>query len=81
MIVSKGEGNIPSSPGRLVLIDEESSIESTIHNPRDMNLSCATRPVLRACKCKICARSPVLLASQTLAQDTTGDHEVEPTSR
>lgn len=79
MIPSEGEGDIPSSPGYLLLIGEESSVESNIQDLTDTGPSGPIKPVSRACECKICARSPVLLASQNPAQDTIGDHLVEPT--
>ena len=76
MIPSEGEGDIPSSPGYLLLIGEESSVESSIQDLRDMDPSGAIKPVSRACECKICVRSPVLL-SQSPAQDVMGGHHVE----
>lgn len=81
MIPSEGEGDIPSSPGYLLLIGEESSVESSIQDLRDMDPSSTIKPVLRACECKICARSPALFASQTLAQEVVVSHQVEPTPR
>lgn len=81
MIPSEGEGDIPSSPGYMLVIGEESSVESSIQDIRDMDLSGAVKPFSRACECKICARSPVLLASQTPAQEIVGGHQVEPTPR
>jgi len=81
MTLSKGEGNIPSSPGRLVLIDEKSSVESDVHDISGTNPSRTIKPVSRTCRCKICVRSPDLIASQTLVQDVMGAHKVDPTSR
>ncbi|KAF9653054.1 hypothetical protein BDM02DRAFT_3108173 [Thelephora ganbajun] len=81
MIPSEGEGDIPSSPGYLLLIGEESSVGSSVQDLRDMDTSGAIKPVSRACECKICARSPVLLASQTPAQEIIGGHQVQPTPR
>jgi len=81
MIPSEGEGDIPSSPGYLLLIGEESSVESSIQDPRDMDPSGTIKPVPRTCECKICARSPVIHASQTPAQETVGGQQVEPTPR
>ena len=81
MIPSEGEGDIPSSPGYVLLIGEESSVESSIQDVRDMDPSGTIKSVLRACECKICARSPVLLASQTPAQEVVGGHQIEPTPR
>jgi len=75
----KVEGDIPS-PGRLLLIDEESSGEPIIHNPGDLDLSGATKPVSRPCECNVGARPPVLLESQTLAQGLVGYSQVESTS-
>ena len=74
MIPSEGEGDIPSSPGYLLLIGEESSVESSIQDLRDVDPSGTIKPILRPCECKICARSPVLLASQTLAQEVVIEH-------
>jgi len=80
MTLLKGEGDIPS-PGRLLLIDEESSGEPIIHNPGDLDLSGATKPVSRPCECNAGARSPVLLESQIPAQGLVGCHQIESTSR
>jgi hypothetical protein len=81
MIPSEGEGDIPSSPGYLLVIGEESSAESSIRDLRDMDPLGTIKPISRTCECTICARSPVLLASQTPAQEIVGGHQVEPTSR
>ena len=48
---------------------------------RDMDPSGTIGPVLRACECKICTRSPVLLASQTPAQRIVDGRQVEPSPR
>ena len=81
MIPSEGEGDIPSSPGYLLLIGEESSVESSIQDLRDMDPSGTIKPISRTCGCKICARSPVLHASQIPAQEVVDGHQVEPTPR
>jgi len=84
MIPSEGEGDIPSSPGYLLLIGEESSVESSIQDLKEMNPSAAIKPVPRVCACKICVRSPVLRASRTPAPDIpdiVGGHQAEPTPR
>lgn len=81
MIPSEGEGDIPSSPGYLLLIGEESSVESSIQDLKDAGPLGPINPVSRSCECKICARSPVLLPSQIPAQEVIGDHRAEPTPR
>jgi hypothetical protein len=81
MIPSEGEGDIPSSPGYLLLIGEESSVESSIHDLKDAGPLGPIKSVSRACECKICARSPVPLVSQSPAQEIMGDHRVEPAPR
>lgn len=81
MIPSEGEGDIPSSPGYLLLIGEESSVESSIQDLKDMDPSGAIKPISRTCACKICARSPVLHTSQTPALEIAGGHQAEPTPR
>lgn len=81
MIPSEGEGDIPSSPGYLLLIGEESSVESSIHDFKDMGPSGLIKPLSRACECKICARSPFPLTSQSLAQEIIGDHQIESAPR
>lgn len=81
MTLSKGQGDIPSSPGRLILIDGEGSVGPNIQglsgNIRPLD---TIEPVLRTCECKICAKSNVPLSSQTLAQGIVCDHRVESTS-
>ena len=77
----RGEDNIPSSPGHLLLIDEGSSVEPNVHGLGDMGPSDSIEPVLRACGCKICARPSALLASQTPAQEIVSGDRVEPTPR
>ena len=81
MIPSEGEGDIPSSPGYLLLIGEESSVESNLQDLGDMDQSVTIKPVPPACECKICARLPVPLASQAPAQEIMGGHQVDPTPR
>ena len=81
MIPSEGEGDIPSSPGYLLLIGEESSIDSSVQDLRDINPSGTMKPLSRACGCKICARSPVLSESQNPAQEIMRGHKVEPVPR
>lgn len=81
MIPSEGEGDIPSSPGYLLLIGEESSVESSIQELRNMDPLGTLKPVSRTCECKICARSPVIHISQTPAQEIVGGHQAEPTPR
>ena len=76
MTLLKGEGDIPLSPGRLLLIDEGSSVEPSFHNLGVMDPLSTVEPVSRACECKICARSPVPGTSQELV----GGHQVEDTS-
>lgn len=78
MTSSKGEGDIPS-PGRLLLIDEGSPVEPSIHDLKDTDLSGAIKPISRACEaceCNTYAKSPVLLASN---QEIVGEHLVEST--
>ena len=79
MTLSKGEGDISPSPGRLLLIDEGCSVESSIHNHnRSVKDPLSTDElVLRACECKICARSPIPVAST----EFVGGHQVVFTSR
>ena len=77
MTRQKGEGNIPPSPGRLFLTDEESAVRSSIHDPGDMDPSGTVRPVSRVYVCDDCERSPTLLTSQTSAQGVVGFHQVE----
>jgi len=76
MIPSKGGGDIPSSPGQLLLIDEESPVEPSIQDQRDVEPSVIITPALRACECQICAKSPTP-APQTPAQGIVNDHQVE----
>ena len=78
MVPSEGEGDIPSSQ-RPPLVGEESPVEPSIRALRDMDPSGAVTPVLRAPERNIRAESPVLLASQTIAQEILSDHQVEPT--
>ena len=73
----KGEGDIPSSPGCLLLTNEESIVEPSVHNLRDVDPSGIAKPVSLACECKICERSPTLLIPQTSAQGVVGCHRVE----
>jgi len=75
MTLSKGDSDIPAS-GRLLLIDEESSVEPGIHDLGDVHLSGTIKPVLQTCECKICARSPALIESQTPTQGAVGGHQV-----
>ena len=79
MTLSKGDRDIPSPPGRLLLIDEETSVDPNIHNLRGMNPSGTIKPGPRTCEREICAKSAVLSASQTLAQEIVGCHEVDST--
>jgi len=74
---SKGEDNVPSSPGRLLLIDEESLVEPTAHNLGVVDPSGTIKPILRACECKICAKSPVLSESKTPTLGIVDCHQVE----
>lgn len=76
MIPSEGEGDIPSSPGYLLLIGEESSVESSVQDLKDAGPLGPIKPVSRTCECKICARSPVPLTSKNPAQEVIGDHRV-----
>ena len=78
MALSNDERDIPSPPGRLSPIDEDTPTDLSIHNVMDP--SGAVKPVLRACKCKVCARSPILSACQSPAREIVGCHEVESTS-
>jgi len=77
MTPSKGEGDVPSSPGRLLLIDEESSVEPTTQKLEVVDPSGTIKPILRACERKICAKSPVLSETQTLTLGIMGCHPVE----
>ena len=79
MTLSKGVHDTPFPPGRLLLIDEESSVDHNIHNLRGMDSSGTIKPVSRTCECKICTKSTVRSASQTLAQEVVGCHDVEST--
>lgn len=81
MIPSEGEGDIPSSPGYLLLIGEENSIEAGIQDLKDTGPLDPAEPVSRACECKICARSPILPVSQSPAQEIISDHRGEPAPR
>jgi len=76
MTLPKGEGDIPLSPGRLLLIDEGSSVEPSTHNLGVIDPLSTIESVLRACECKICVRSPVPVASQGLVDG----RQVEVTS-
>ena len=77
MTPSKGEGDAPSSPGRLLLIDEESLVEPTTHNLRVADPSGTIKPIFRVCECKICAKSPALSESQTPTLGIVSCHSVE----
>jgi len=79
MTLSKGGRDIPSPPGRLLLIDEKNSADHSINNLRGTDPSGIAKPILRACECKICAKSPALPASQNLTQEIVGSHEVQST--
>ena len=81
MILPKGEGNIPITPGYLIPIGEESPVKSTIRDLKDVNPSGAIEFVSRACECAICGRSPAPHASHIPAQETIGDHQTKRTSR
>jgi len=81
MIPSEGEGDIPSSPGYLLLIGEESSVESNVQDPRDLDTPGTVKSISRACECKICARPPTLPPSQTPAQEIVNGHQADPTPR
>ena len=81
MTPSEGEGDISSSPEHLLLIGNESSVESSDQDFGDMDQSATIKPVPQTRECEINVRPPVSLASQTLAQDTVGSHQVEPTAR
>ena len=79
MTPSQGEGDVPSSPGRLLLIEEGSSVESSIHDLGDTDLSGAIESVSRACEaceCSVYPKSPVLLASN---QEIVAGHQAEST--
>ena len=81
MIPSEDEGDIPSSPGYLLLTSEESSTESDIQDVADTDPPGAIEPALRTCECKVYARSPILLASRTLPQEIMGTYQVDPAPR
>ena len=76
MIPSEGDGDIPSSPGHLLLIGEEISVESNNQDLGDMDQSGTIKLVPQARDCEVDARSPVPLASQILTQEPVGDHQV-----
>jgi len=79
MTPSTGEGDFPSSPGRLLLIDERTPVEPSTHDIRDTDLSGAIKPISRACEaceCGTYVKSPVLLAS---TQEIVGGHQAEST--
>jgi len=75
MTLVKGEGDIPS-PGRLLLIDEESPGEPITHNSVYLDLSSAIQPVLVPCECNTRVRSPIILVPETPAQGVMGSHQV-----
>ena len=80
MVPSKGGGDVPSSLGHLLLIDEESPVEPDIQDHRDMHPPRTITPILRACECKICEK-PSTPAPQTPAQEIVSDDQVEPPPR
>jgi len=79
MTLSNDERDIPSPPGRVLLIDEEISVDPNTHNHSVVDPSGTIKPVLQSCERKVCARSPILSASQTPAQEIVDCHEVEST--
>jgi len=81
MTLSKGDGDIPSYPGRLLLIDEESSVGPSAHDLRDMHPSGTVEPISQACECKTRGKSPVPFAPLTPAQGIVGGHRAESTFR
>ena len=77
MTPSKGEDNAPPSPGRLLLIDEESLVEPTTHNLIVADPSGTIKPISRVCECKICAKSPAPSETQTPTLGIVSCHPAE----
>ena len=81
MIPLEGEGDIPSLPGHSLPIGVESSVGCYIQDLGVVDPSVTIEPVPRACGCKVCTRSPILLASHAPTQDVAGGYQAGPTPR
>ena len=79
MVPQEGESDIPFPPGYLIPIDEESSAECSIQDLGDTIPSGVIEHDSRTCGCKVCARSPILLASQTPDPEIAGGHQADHT--
>lgn len=75
MIPTESESDLPSPPGYPLPIGEERSVERGTQDLRFTDPSGTTEHVPQSCECKLCMRSPVLLASQTPVHEIAGGHQ------